>query len=86
MDLASQHKKIDALRHALGRRDTKDCRRICRVTSLQRDPEEISIKQYMATQDDSGVPFSIAREQQNFRLLELPDELVQLLSSENAPT
>ncbi|KAF2102948.1 hypothetical protein NA57DRAFT_71932 [Rhizodiscina lignyota] len=39
----------------------------------------------MATQDQPGIPFSIAHEQQNFRLLELPDELVELLSASDAP-
>ena len=41
----------------------------------------------MATQDESGIEFSIVSEesQQHFRLLELPKELLSLLTSENAP-
>lgn len=42
----------------------------------------------MSTQDASGLEFSILPEdqQQQFRLLELPPELLELLTSENAPT
>lgn len=40
----------------------------------------------MATQqDDGGVPFSLAHELQQFRLLELPQELVALLDDPNPP-
>ncbi|OCK78954.1 hypothetical protein K432DRAFT_300870 [Lepidopterella palustris CBS 459.81] len=39
----------------------------------------------MATQDERGVPFSIAHEQQQFRLLELPPEILQLIDSPNPP-
>ncbi|KAG9194695.1 hypothetical protein G6011_04730 [Alternaria panax] len=40
----------------------------------------------MATQQDQGgVPFSIAHQQQHFRLLELPPELVELLDAPNPP-
>ncbi|KAF2083929.1 hypothetical protein K490DRAFT_50404 [Saccharata proteae CBS 121410] len=40
----------------------------------------------MATQDLSGVPFASANEQQNFRLMELPEPLLELLSSPEPPT
>ncbi|KAF2423633.1 hypothetical protein EJ08DRAFT_701002 [Tothia fuscella] len=39
----------------------------------------------MSTQDAQGIPFSISSEFTNFRLLELPDELVKLLSSPAPP-
>jgi hypothetical protein len=40
----------------------------------------------MATQqEEGGVPFSIAHEMQQFRLLELPQEIVELLEAPNPP-
>src|ERR1051325_6179627 len=40
----------------------------------------------MATQqDEGGVPFSIAHQQQHFRLLELPPEIVELIDAPNPP-
>jgi hypothetical protein len=40
----------------------------------------------MATQqDEGGVPFSVAHEQQHFRLLELPPEIVELIDAPNPP-
>jgi sister chromatid cohesion protein DCC1 len=39
----------------------------------------------MATQEDRGIPFSIANDFTNFRLLELPDELLTILTSPNPP-
>jgi sister chromatid cohesion protein DCC1 len=40
----------------------------------------------MATQqNEGGVPFSIAHEQQHFRLLELPPEIVELMDAPNPP-
>jgi len=39
----------------------------------------------MATQDDGGIPFSIANDFTSFRLLELPDELLAILTSPNPP-
>jgi hypothetical protein len=40
----------------------------------------------MATQqDEGGVPFSIAHDMQQFRLLELPQEIVELIESANPP-
>lgn len=41
----------------------------------------------MATQDAAGIDFSIlpAGQQEHFRLLELPPELLGLLTSEDAP-
>lgn len=41
----------------------------------------------MSTQDESGIEFSVVPEenQQHFRLLELPAELLAVLTSENAP-
>ncbi|KAF2816171.1 uncharacterized protein BDZ99DRAFT_458061 [Mytilinidion resinicola] len=38
----------------------------------------------MATQDDSGVPFSVVHDQQQFRLVELPPEILALIDSPNA--
>lgn len=41
----------------------------------------------MATQVDAGIPLSLLAEdrQQSFRLLELPSELLALLTSDNPP-
>ncbi|KAF2492068.1 sister chromatid cohesion protein-like protein Dcc1 [Lophium mytilinum] len=39
----------------------------------------------MATQDDSGIPFSVVHDQQQFRLVELPPEILALIDSPNAP-
>lgn len=39
----------------------------------------------MSTQDQPGVPFAQAHAQQSFRLLELPDALLELLASQNPP-
>ena len=40
----------------------------------------------MGSQDEeAGVPFSIAHDHQQFRLLELPPDLVELLDAENPP-
>lgn len=39
----------------------------------------------MSTQDQPGVPFAQAHAQQSFRLLELPDALLELLTSQNPP-
>jgi hypothetical protein len=40
----------------------------------------------MATQqDEGGVPFSMAHEMQQFRLFELPPEIVELLDAPNPP-
>ncbi|OCK94566.1 uncharacterized protein K441DRAFT_677416 [Cenococcum geophilum 1.58] len=39
----------------------------------------------MATQDEGGIPFSISQEQQQFRLLELPPALLDLIASPNPP-
>ena len=36
-------------------------------------------------QHDSGVPFAVAHELQNFRLLELPPDLVELLEGPSPP-
>jgi hypothetical protein len=45
-----------------------------------------AVKQDMATQqDEGGVPFSIAHQQQHFRLLELPPEIVELIDAPNPP-
>lgn len=35
----------------------------------------------MSTQDGSSIPFEICNEQQNFRLLELPPSLLELITS-----
>jgi hypothetical protein len=40
----------------------------------------------MSSQDTTGIPFSASHQQQAFRLLELPPELLQLIESENPPT
>lgn len=42
----------------------------------------------MSTQDETGVPFSVVPEedQQRFRLLELPPELLAFLTSEKPPS
>ena len=42
----------------------------------------------MSTQGDAGIPLSLLAEdrQQSFRLLELPPELLKLLTSDNPPT
>jgi len=42
----------------------------------------------MSTQRDAGIPLSLLAEdhQQSFRLLELPAELLNLLTSDNPPT
>lgn len=39
----------------------------------------------MASQDDVGVAFSYSHEQQNYRLLELPSALLELITSPNPP-
>jgi len=39
----------------------------------------------MATQDSDGTSLNFCHNQQNFRLLELPPELLDLLTSEHAP-
>ncbi|KAK3078167.1 hypothetical protein LTS18_008275 [Coniosporium uncinatum] len=39
----------------------------------------------MSTQVQAGIPFSVAQDQQAFRLLELPDEILELLSTPNPP-
>ena len=39
----------------------------------------------MSTQDDSGIPFEINREQEHFRLLELPPSLLSLIASKDPP-
>ncbi|MCJ1282920.1 hypothetical protein MMC26_002246 [Xylographa opegraphella] len=39
----------------------------------------------MSSQDDSGISFSISNDQQNFRLLELPPSLLELIASEHPP-
>ncbi|CAF9917969.1 hypothetical protein IMSHALPRED_003798 [Imshaugia aleurites] len=39
----------------------------------------------MSTQDDSGIPFQINREQEHFRLLELPPSLLSLIASKDPP-
>ena len=39
----------------------------------------------MATQNEGGIPFSISQEQQQFRLLELPPALLDLIASPNPP-
>ncbi|KAL0259797.1 hypothetical protein SLS55_005537 [Diplodia seriata] len=39
----------------------------------------------MSTQDQSGVPVGVAHAPQHFRLLELPDSLLELLTSPNPP-
>lgn len=39
----------------------------------------------MSTQDDSGISFEICKEQQNFRLLELPPSLLALIVSKDPP-
>ncbi|KAF2834420.1 hypothetical protein M501DRAFT_1061717 [Patellaria atrata CBS 101060] len=39
----------------------------------------------MSTQDQDGMSFFLAHEQQQFRLLELPSELLELLSNPNPP-
>lgn len=39
----------------------------------------------MATQDAAGIPFSLAHEQQSFRLIELPQELLDLIASGDSP-
>ncbi|GME33672.1 sister chromatid cohesion protein dcc1 [Neofusicoccum parvum] len=39
----------------------------------------------MSTQDQPGMPFAQAHAQQSFRLLELPDALLELLTSQNPP-
>jgi hypothetical protein len=42
----------------------------------------------MSTQSDAGIPLSLLAEdrQQSFRLLELPAELLKLLTSDHPPT
>ena len=37
----------------------------------------------MASQDDAGINFSYDHEQQNYRLLELPSALLELVASPN---
>ncbi|MCJ1384555.1 hypothetical protein MMC17_007672 [Xylographa soralifera] len=40
----------------------------------------------MSSQDDSGISFGISNDQQNFRLLELPPPLLELITSEHPPS
>jgi sister chromatid cohesion protein DCC1 len=41
----------------------------------------------MATQQaEGGVPFSVAHDMQQFRLFELPPEIVELIDAPNPPT
>ena len=35
----------------------------------------------MSTQDESGIPFEICKDQQQLRLLELPPSLLELITS-----
>lgn len=37
----------------------------------------------MATQQDTGIPFSFAHEQQRFTLLELPAEVLEIVTAPN---
>ena len=39
----------------------------------------------MATQEETGIPFAIEHKQQNFRLLELPPDFLQLITSKDPP-
>jgi sister chromatid cohesion protein DCC1 len=39
----------------------------------------------MSSQDATGIPFSANHQQQAFKLLELPSELLALLESDNPP-
>ena len=39
----------------------------------------------MSTQEDSGISFEISKEQQNFRLLELPPPLLASVISKDPP-
>ena len=39
----------------------------------------------MSSQDATGIPFSASYQQQAFKLLELPPELLALLESDNPP-
>jgi len=61
------------------------------VANKHRDPRRrppTTTLQYataMATQQDEGVPLSIAHDLATFRLLELPPELVELLEAPNPP-
>ena len=56
---------------------SRDCIIIIIIISTQPD---------MATQqDEGGVPFSMAHEMQQFRLFELPPEIVELLDAPNPP-
>jgi sister chromatid cohesion protein DCC1 len=38
-----------------------------------------------AQQDEGGVPFAMAHEMQQFRLFELPPEVVELVDAPNPP-
>ncbi|MCJ1394425.1 hypothetical protein MMC18_007303 [Xylographa bjoerkii] len=40
----------------------------------------------MSSQEDTGISFSISNDQQNFRLLELPSSLLELIASERPPS
>jgi sister chromatid cohesion protein DCC1 len=40
----------------------------------------------MSTQDSTGIPISAIHQQQAFKLLELPPELLQVLESDHPPT
>jgi len=40
----------------------------------------------MSSQDATGIPISASHQQQAFKLLELPPELLALLESDNPPT
>lgn len=86
-----------ALRRALWRRATRQplarvrrlsCRPPCDCT-LSTSVIAVSLPTrillQMSTQDQRGVPVSVAHAQRQFRLLELPESLLELLASPNPP-
>lgn len=62
---------------------TRPALQIVRLLYLRRENTAV-----MSTQSDAGIPLSLLAEdhQQSFRLLELPAELLKLLTSDNPPT
>jgi hypothetical protein len=45
----------------------------------------LKVLQMATQQDQGGVPFSVAHQFQPFRLLELPQEIVELIDAPNPP-
>jgi hypothetical protein len=54
-------------------------------TPSQKVPAAITVRHMATQQDEGGVPFAMAHEMQQFRLFELPPELVELLDAPDPP-